>query len=85
MSNRQCRLPLTLEDLVNRVRQEYAALPGLRLTASQVCRLWDLDPHLSRHVLQHLVERRFLTLTHAGHYVRSDGGHDTEATSASTS
>jgi len=67
---------MSLEDLASRVRQEYAALPGLRLTESQVRRLWDMDQMASRDVLNHLVEHRFLTLTHAGHYVRADARRD---------
>ncbi|MGE3840114.1 MAG: hypothetical protein AB7I50_00860 [Vicinamibacterales bacterium] len=78
MSNRQYPSPLSLEDLASRVRQEYVALPGLRLTESQVRRLWDMDQVASRDVLNHLVQHRFLMLTHAGQYVRADAARETE-------
>lgn len=63
--------PLTTEQLLDRVRREYAALPGLDLTEPQVQRLWGLDPALSHEILRQLVEGEFLSVTSTGHYVRA--------------
>jgi hypothetical protein len=71
----QTRRPIpapTLDQIVERVRREYAALPGLRLTERQACRIWGLEPALSAQVLRHLVDGHFLTLTARGEYVRAD-------------
>jgi len=35
--------PTSFDSLVARVRGEYGEMPGLRLTVSQACRLWDVD------------------------------------------
>jgi hypothetical protein len=36
-------MSLALKDLLNRVRGEYAEMPGLTLTLAQAQRLWGLD------------------------------------------
>lgn len=70
MRTRRRIRPQTLEQLVERVRGEFAALPGLRLTEEQVRRVWGLEPALSSHVLRALVECDYLQLTTGGEYVR---------------
>jgi hypothetical protein len=64
--------PLTLDQLVERVRREFAALPGLRLSESQVRRLWSVDATVSRHVLRRLVDGEFLREAGHGVYERHD-------------
>jgi hypothetical protein len=64
--------PVTIEQLVERVRREFAALPGLRLTEAQVRRLWSLDPSMSGSVLKRLVDAAYLHVTPSGVYVRAD-------------
>lgn len=59
---------------VRRIRGEYLESPGLRLTKAQVQRLWGLDPLTCERLLEALLNARFLKLTRAGAYVRSDGG-----------
>ncbi len=54
------------------IRSDYVALPGLRLTAGQVQRLYALDMLMCEAVLAALVDVRFLTLTEDGRYVRRD-------------
>jgi hypothetical protein len=63
---------LTLDQVVERIRREYAALPGLHLTEPQVRRLWGLDPSDSRSALRRLVDGEFLARTVNGEYVRAD-------------
>jgi hypothetical protein len=57
---------------VDCVRQEFAALPGLRLTEPQVCRIWNLTPPLASTVLDRLVHSRVLKVTGSGQFVRTD-------------
>ncbi len=71
MRSRRVIRPVTTEQLLDRVRREYAALPGLDLTEPQVQRLWGLDPALSHEILRQLVDGEFLSVTPNGHYVRS--------------
>jgi hypothetical protein len=56
------------------IRSEYLEIPGLNLNRSQVQRLWGLDATTCNALLQALVDVRFLRRTHAGLYVRADGG-----------
>jgi hypothetical protein len=65
---------VTTQQLLERVRREYAALPGLELSEPQVRRLWGLDPTLSHEILRQLVDGEFLRLMPNGHYVRSARG-----------
>ena len=64
----------TVADWIHLVRAEYLEIPGLHLTRSQVLRLWGLDEITCDALLDTLVDVRFLRRTHAGAYVRADGG-----------
>lgn len=57
--------------LVQRIRGDYSALPGLRLTAVQARRLWDADARQCSSVLDALVEAGFLHRTDEGLYARA--------------
>lgn len=52
-----------------RIRSEYREMPGLKLTAAQASRFWNLGPEESRVALEILVEARILWRTADGHYV----------------
>lgn len=52
-----------------RIRSEYREMPGLKLTAAQASRFWNLGPEESRVALDTLVEARILWRTSDGHYV----------------
>jgi hypothetical protein len=52
-----------------RIRSEYHEMPGLKLTAAQASRFWNLGPEESRVALETLVEARILWRTSDGHYV----------------
>lgn len=58
-------------DLCHRVRAEYLQMPGLHLTAAQARRLFGLDS-ASAGILDALVDARFLRISRAGGYVRSE-------------
>jgi hypothetical protein len=58
-----------LESLVARVRGEYREMPGLRLTCSQACRLWQEHISTCEMVLEELVREGFLYRTDTGAYI----------------
>ena len=64
----------TIGDWTHLIRSEYLEIPGLHLTRNQVQRLWGLDAITCDALLETLVDVRFLRRTHAGAYVRADGG-----------
>jgi hypothetical protein len=58
--------------LIERLRSEYAELPGLRLTAAQVRRLCGVDDaRLCESVLRAMVEIGFLAQNADGLYMRA--------------
>ena len=64
--------PKVDESLLERIRGEYAEMPGLSLTPAQAERLWQLDRETCRAALNRLVQRRVLALTPRGRYVKHD-------------
>jgi hypothetical protein len=54
--------------LLSRIRGEYREMPGLRLTFTQACRLWQLDGPTCHQVLDRLLGERFLQRTPDGSY-----------------
>jgi hypothetical protein len=59
--------------LLVRVRGEYFEMPGLRVTPSQACRLWQVDAETCERLLDHLVRENFLSKTASGFYIASHG------------
>jgi len=57
-----------LDRLVARVRGEYCEMPGLRLTVTQACRLWQIDACTCEVLLEQLVHEDFLCKTEKGAY-----------------
>jgi DNA-binding IclR family transcriptional regulator len=55
--------------LVTRVRGEYSEMPGLRLTISQACRLWQVEMSTCERSLEQLVREGFLYKTDNGAYI----------------
>ena len=62
--------PFSFDDLVERIRAEFIEQPGLRLTESQGCRLWQIDRLTLRRVLDALTDSAFLTSSADGRYAR---------------
>ena len=54
--------------LVARVRGEYCEMPGLQLTVTQACRLWQIDTLTCEMLLEQLVHEDFLCKTEKGAY-----------------
>ena len=50
----------TLTQLTQRIREEFAEVPGLQLTVKEASRFWALDEETCRQVLARLLETGFL-------------------------
>ena len=61
---------MELEAVVSRVREEFKEMPGLRLTPAQATRLWGLEHHACREVIDRLVAVAFLKWTPSGAVTR---------------
>ncbi len=59
------------EDVLRRVRGEFLEMPGMRLTAAQARRLWNLDAAQTEALLTALVETHFLSRTSDGAFVQA--------------
>src|SRR5687768_10233482 len=59
-------------DVIRRLRDEFTAMPGLRLTTAQVERLCSADASTSASALHALVSAGFLQPMPDGSYVRID-------------
>jgi predicted RNA-binding Zn-ribbon protein involved in translation (DUF1610 family) len=55
--------------LVERIREEYAAMPGLKLTREQACRLWGVGHETCTAALETLLAEGFLHRTGTDKYV----------------
>ena len=53
----------------SRVEAEYLEMPGLKLTAAQASRLWQLDPAASEQLLDSMVAGGLLHRAKDGSYV----------------
>ena len=62
------------EGILERIRAEYAEMPGLRVTRQQAQRLWGLDEEACGVALEHLIRVGFLCTTFSGHYARRTDG-----------
>lgn len=52
-----------------RIHSEFREMPGLKLTAVQASRFWNLGPTESRQALEALVKASVLGRTSDGHYI----------------
>ena len=59
-----------VRDAAERIRMEYAEMPGLRLTFWQAKRLWSLPEDLCDSALDTLTRTGYLVRTRDGHYRR---------------
>jgi hypothetical protein len=55
--------------LVQRIREEYETVPGLKITHAQACRLWSAPPAECHDALDSLVAERVLWLAPSGSYI----------------
>jgi hypothetical protein len=60
-----------LEALLQRVREQYREMPGLKLTKSQATRLFGVAPSVCAAMLRALVMENFLSRAGDGEFVRS--------------
>jgi hypothetical protein len=59
-------------DIVRLIDAEFDEMPGMRLTARQIRRLWNLGDAECEQVLQHLCEAGLLVRDAHGRYRRRD-------------
>jgi len=59
------------EPIVDRIREEFREMPGLRLTPAQATRLWGLEDGACREVIDTLVAADFLRWTASGAVTRT--------------
>jgi hypothetical protein len=75
--------------LVERIREEYTAMPGLKLTREQACRLWGVGHDTCTAALDALLSEGFLHQTGTGKFValprRSGAGIALDAARAAAS
>ena len=64
---------LAFRQLVDRVRNEFLEMPGLRLTIPQAARLWGLDLLSCEAVVDVLIRCEFLQRTASGAVARVGG------------
>lgn len=57
-----------IHQLASVVESGFREMPALRLTAAQVCRLWNLSPAEAARVLNHLVDAGVLMTDRKGQY-----------------
>ena len=60
---------LSTTRLVEKIREEYVAMPGLKLTREQACRLWSVGHEKCTAALNVLLAEGFLHQTGTGKYV----------------
>ena len=72
---------MDLEAVVNRVQADFREFPGMRLTAKQARRLWEVDDH----VLEALVRRGVLRRHANGTISRASQSHSASHISAPAS
>jgi hypothetical protein len=63
---------MDIEIIARRVREEFREMPGLRLTPAQATRLWGLEQHTCRAVIDSLVACAYLRWTPAGSVTRAE-------------
>ena len=63
---------MDMHALVERIRNEFIEMPGLRLTPAQAARLWGMDDASCDRVISALVCSAFLRWTAGGMVVRTD-------------
>jgi hypothetical protein len=62
---------VALQTIVQHIRGEYLESPGLRLTAWQIQRLWNLEPSDCDVAVQALLDARFLREERDGTFARN--------------
>jgi hypothetical protein len=63
-----------MTQLLHRVRSEFLEMPGLSLTPAQAARLWAMDCHTSKRILEGLTGAGFLLKNRGGAYLRASVG-----------
>lgn len=62
---------MELESVVNRIRNEFIEMPGLKVSIPQAMRLWGLERAECDEVIDVLVKRAFLRMMPDGYVTRA--------------
>ncbi len=77
--NFSCEIPEVvvpaLDALLARARGEYREMPGLQLTISQACRLWQLEQRVCEHLFQMLASEGFVVRTKDDAFMASSASY----------
>lgn len=68
------------EEVLRRIQGEFNEMPGLRLTAPQAGRLWNVDAATCKALLDALLDMNFLFRTRDGAFMRADHAAPARAT-----
>jgi hypothetical protein len=63
---------MNVDVVAERVRAEFEEMPDLTLTVPQASRLFGIDTHLCRTVVEKLIDSAFLRWTRSGAVTRGD-------------
>ena len=55
--------------LLDRIRGEFREMPGLKISITQACRLWNLNEEVCRDALDALIAEGFLLRTPSGGFI----------------
>ena len=69
MATATARVP---QDFVRIIRSEFTEMPGMRLSALQFRRLWNLEPAECESLVQTLLRTGFLVVDDRGQYCRRE-------------
>jgi hypothetical protein len=72
----------SLRLLVQRIREEFEDMPGLRFTVLEAARFWALDPATCERVLAHLLATRYLARGVDGRYEHASMASSSHRSSA---
>jgi len=72
------------DNLLDRIRAEYAEMPGLQLTLAQACRLWQVDVQTGEYLLEKLTHQNFLMRTKSGAFIAASAWRDRPAPQKAT-
>lgn len=60
---------MSLDELIRRIQGEFHEMPGLRLTLTQACWIWQVDLMTCRSVFAHLLKANVVYKTDDGYYM----------------
>ncbi|MEP7306208.1 MAG: hypothetical protein ABJA98_11880 [Acidobacteriota bacterium] len=66
---RESLVIVSKDEMLRRIHCDYLEMPDLRLSPAQAQRVWELDEHTCRQLLESLTEDGLLDRSHDGTYM----------------